>query len=232
MAASFRLMTVNVLRGESDPSDFAAILDDARPDVLVVQELGPAQAEIIADRYSRHHLRPRHDVTGVGVASRIQAELGDLALPHRSGTRADLRVEGQTVRIAGVHLVNPIAFPWWSSVRARREQVEAILDWGEQGDPQVARLVIGDLNASPSWPAYRQLTERWADLVAGHAKDAGADLPRTWGYRPGWPQMLRIDHVLGEGVRATDVAVHPLTGSDHSALLADLELVGKQHQGS
>jgi endonuclease/exonuclease/phosphatase (EEP) superfamily protein YafD len=37
--------------------------------------------------------------------------------------------------------------------------------------------------------------------------------------------MLRIDHVFGTGIRATEVEVHRIKGSDHAAIVADLEVV-------
>jgi endonuclease/exonuclease/phosphatase (EEP) superfamily protein YafD len=35
---------------------------------------------------------------------------------------------------------------------------------------------------------------------------------------------LRIDHVFGRGLLATKVTVEPVAGSDHFAVIADLEL--------
>jgi endonuclease/exonuclease/phosphatase (EEP) superfamily protein YafD len=36
--------------------------------------------------------------------------------------------------------------------------------------------------------------------------------------------MLRIDHIFGEGMLAEDVRVVPVEGSDHAAVVADLEM--------
>jgi endonuclease/exonuclease/phosphatase (EEP) superfamily protein YafD len=38
-------------------------------------------------------------------------------------------------------------------------------------------------------------------------------------------RLLRIDHVLVRGLAAAETSVLPLRGSDHSALVADLELL-------
>ncbi len=64
------------------------------------------------------------------------------------------------------------------------------------------------------------------DLVADHAGRTGAGTEPTWGWRPGWPRMLRVDHVFGRGVRANGVRVEPIVGSDHAAVVVDLELIG------
>jgi endonuclease/exonuclease/phosphatase (EEP) superfamily protein YafD len=36
--------------------------------------------------------------------------------------------------------------------------------------------------------------------------------------------MLRIDHVFGSGARVVRTVVEPVRGSDHAALVVDLEL--------
>ena len=83
-------------------------------------------------------------------------------------------------------------------------------------------VVAGDFNATPAWPAYRQVTSRLDDLVLDHKASLGAKPERTWAWRPGWPRMLRIDHVFGSGVTVFDCLVAPVAGSDHHAVVVDL----------
>jgi endonuclease/exonuclease/phosphatase (EEP) superfamily protein YafD len=86
-------------------------------------------------------------------------------------------------------------------------------------------VVAGDFNATPIWPVYRKVVSRLEDLVAQHAERTGSGAEPTWGWRPGWPRMLRIDHVFGRGVKADEVRVVPIVGSDHAAVVVDLRLV-------
>lgn len=225
MTASFRLMTANLLHDRCDASDFARLLVELEPDVVVCQELGPSCADVVASAYPHHRLRPALGFTGRGIATRFGASFGEIDMPGRPGTSAVVDVDGSEMSLAGVHLLNPIAFPWWRSVRARGRQLEGLFGWleGEAADPV---LVAGDFNATPIWPAYRQVAARLVDLVAEHAERSGAGTEPTWGWRPGWPRMLRIDHVFGRGVRANWVRVEPIVGSDHAAVVVDLELVG------
>jgi endonuclease/exonuclease/phosphatase (EEP) superfamily protein YafD len=95
--------------------------------------------------------------------------------------------------------------------------------WLDQ-NPHGARVVCGDLNATPVWPAYRRLAERLRDVVHHHAASAGARAPRTWGPWHGAPRLLRIDHVFATGGRVLDLQTVPVEGSDHSALVVDFEL--------
>jgi endonuclease/exonuclease/phosphatase (EEP) superfamily protein YafD len=223
MGTTFKLMTTNLLHEQCDVADFARVLAEADPDVVVTQELAPDPAEVIAGAYPHHQLRPAVDFTGRGIATRFDAEFGDIAMPGRVGTSAILDVEGTEVRLAGVHLLNPIRFPWWVSARDRGRQLDGLFNWIGAGDGPL--VVAGDFNASPRWPAYRRTARALTDLVADHAARAGIDTEPTWAWRPGLPRVLRIDHVFGAGVRATGTSVERIVGTDHAAVIVDLEVV-------
>ena len=213
---NLRLLTVNLLMDGAGPEALVRLLDEVDPDVVCAQELDERCAEVLAARLPHHRLRPELDFTGRGVASRVSGEFGDVEMPLRPGT--SLRLEG--VSILGVHMANPIVYPWWSQVNARIGQAKAVEDWlGSFNGPAV---VAGDLNASPRWPLYRRLRANLSDLVLeGDSADIGSAEP-TWGWRPGWPAMLRIDHVLGRQVRPDAVTTHTVEGSDHRAVCVDV----------
>lgn len=220
----FRLMTVNLLHDRCDVGDFARVLERLDPDVVVTQELGPSCAEVLVGRFDNHRLRPAHTFIGRGVATRFDARFSEIDMPGRPGTEALIDVGGTEVRLAGVHFLNPVVFPWWASVRARRAQFARLASWLSQ-EPDKPVVVAGDFNASPRWPIYRHSAGVLTDLVAERAERDGVKTERTWAWRPGWPRLLRIDHIFGRGMQATDVGVHAVTGTDHAAVVADLELV-------
>lgn len=223
MAASFRLMTANLLHDRCDISDFARLLESVAPDIVACQELGPYCADVVASAYPNHRLRPALGFAGRGIATRFDASFGEIDMPGRPGTSTLVDVNGVELRLAGVHFLNPIAFPWWNSVRGRRRQLPGLVAWMDE-DPESRVMVVGDFNASPAWPLYRQMVSRLTDLVAEHASREEAKPEPTWAWRPGWPRMLRIDHVFGSKVRATGVSVEPIIGTDHAAVVVDLEL--------
>jgi endonuclease/exonuclease/phosphatase family metal-dependent hydrolase len=215
-------MSVNLLHERSDVDRFAQVLDELAPDVVVAQELAPAPADVLAERYPNHRLRPATDYSGRGIATRLDATFDDIPMPGRVGISASVAVGSRTVRVAGVHFLNPVKFPWWPMIAGRRRQLDALLRWADAGlGPTV---VAGDFNASPSWPLYKRLAERFADLVAEHKTSQGERPERTWSWRPGWPRMLRIDHVFGVGVSVFDSLVVPISGSDHRAVIVDVAL--------
>ena len=221
---ALRLMTANLLHDRCDVADFARVVAELQPDLVVAQELGPRCAEVLTTAYPSHRLYPTHGFLGRGIATRLDAEFGDIDMPGRSATSASIELSGTSLRLAGVHLLNPIKYPWWTTVRTRRAQIEALFHWLDEDQKGLPVLVTGDFNASPSWPAYRQVASRLDDLVEEWAARTGSDAERTWGWRPGWPRMLRIDHVFGRGARAEEVRVVPILGTDHAAVVADLSI--------
>lgn len=212
-----RILSSNLLLGRADVEAYGSLLECTDPDVVVCQELGQSQADLLADRYEYVDLHPSEEFVGRGVASRLPIQFGTIDMPGRTGTYAAITTNEGVWNMAGIHLVNPIRWPQWKAVRTRTAQLDALEAWADElgSGPQ---LVVGDFNASPRWPAYRRVASRWTDLVA----EAIPRPERTWGWRPGWPLMLRIDHVFGTGVQATEVSVHPIAGSDHRAVLVEL----------
>lgn len=223
MAAAFRLMTANLLVDRCDLNDLTRVLGEVVPDVVVTQELGPNSAEVIQGALPNHRLRPSLDFTGRGIATRFDASFGEIGMPGRPGTSAILDIEGSRVSLAGMHLLNPIIFPWWVTASARGRQLDGLFAWLDQVKGPV--VVAGDFNASPRWPAYKRSAERLTDLVTEHAGSNGASPERTWSWRPGWPRMLRIDHVFGDGVVAREVGVVRISGTDHHAVIVDIDVL-------
>ena len=214
-------MTANILEGRPGPEVFGALLDRFDPDVVAVQELDQTSAAVLAERFVNHQLVPADDASGRGMAVRFDAEFGEIPMSGRAGGWTRFDAEDSSWSVAGVHLLNAIDFPWWASVKGRAAQLKAIRGWLDdvEGDPTV---IAGDFNASPSWPAYKEMEAALTDLAAAWAAERGARAERTWAWRPGWPRMLRIDHIFGSGVTVSGVAVVPISGSDHHAVVADL----------
>ncbi len=220
MTATLRVMSTNLRGGLADADAYRNLLGRFDPDLVVTQELGHAQAEVLAARFDHHHLLPAEEFHGRGIATKFNAEFDDVPMPGRPGTSALIEIGNTTWQFLGIHLLNPVMFPHWTMVRERGRQLEAIEGWGERiSEPGV---VVGDFNASPRWPAYRRMARSWDDLVAHLAADQHRSAERTWSWRPGWPRLLRIDHVFGRGVTAINVCVARITGSDHWAVVVDL----------
>jgi len=211
-----RVLTVNLKNGKADPSSLASVLDEVKPDVVAAQELAPDVAEVIASRLPHGRLEPGLDYRGMGIALVQPAPVEVRPLPRRPAYVANLEgwpgfPDGLT--IVNSHLANPIDRPVRTHIGYRQGQVEGLRQLLD--DVKTPVVVVGDMNSTPLWPAYRRLTSELMDLVAGRAGP-------TWGPLPAGPAFLRIDHVLGRGVRALTVMKRRITGSDHRAIVVEL----------
>jgi endonuclease/exonuclease/phosphatase family metal-dependent hydrolase len=197
--------------------------------VACLQELASAQASAVSQVLPHGKLEPGsgpRDHDGMGIALRRPARVQRLPLRRRDGRVAEL-LPGDwpglpaPVEVLNIHLQAPHGAPPWRSFRQRRDQVRGI-DAYLHAAPRPYRILAGDLNATPRWPAYRWLAGRFEDAAAGHARRAGSRVEPTWGPLRLGRAFLRIDHVLVLGFEVLHVAVVPIPGSDHRAVLAEL----------
>jgi endonuclease/exonuclease/phosphatase (EEP) superfamily protein YafD len=222
-----RVMTANLWSRRSDPEALARLLEEVQPDVLAVQELGPAQAEAIASVLPHGRLEPRLDSEGMGIALRHRGTVEALALPRRDARIARLTPgiwPGLEVplEVVNLHVMAPHALPPWRTFATRIGQMRGLTRWLD-ANPHAARVVCGDFNATPSWPAYRCLASRLRDVASHHAAQAGRSPERTWGPWHGAPRLLRLDHVFASGGRVLEIRMLPVLGSDHTALIVEFE---------
>jgi len=209
-----RLTTVNLWSGRTDPSALERFLEAVRPDVVAAQEVGTNVVDVLSGSHPYGTVEGREDVRGRALVATKPIEVDEVPMPARPGLRTT--VDG--VGVIAVHLANPL--DGMASVDLRRKQVDTILDEARDMDRVV---VVGDLNATPLWPAYRRLRRELADGVAEWAAAAGARPSRTWSKVPHGPALLRIDHVLTRGMVVTSCTVERVLGSDHLAVTVDLE---------
>jgi endonuclease/exonuclease/phosphatase (EEP) superfamily protein YafD len=129
------------------------------------------------------------------------------------------------VHIAAPHVYLPPGYGFW----LRRQQVQAleahfdeVFEGDDDGDGR-GTLMLGDFNATPLWPVYRRLSAHFTDAAIAVGQRLGRPARPSWGTRPGGPRLFRIDHAFTRGVHARELQVVPIAGSDHSAVVVDLE---------
>ena len=116
-----------------------------------------------------------------------------------------------------MHLWNPLIGRWRATQSTRRQQIAGVRSHVEStGMPTV---IVGDMNASPRWPEYKLLADFGTDAALAAGTDAA-----TWAQFRSGPRWLRIDHVFVRGFTPIRTFVRRIRGSDHRAVVADLEL--------
>jgi hypothetical protein len=204
-------------------------------DVLAVQEFTPDIAAEL-DRLGLdallpyRMLNPEVGTTGSGLYARFP--LSESGFRRNQGfhfTQAYgmLAAPGAPpVRVESAHPAAPYA-------------VGVVPDWRTDllGQPPATpqgqlSILAGDFNATLDHAPLRDLIATGYVDAADAADAAGAGLAGTWGpYDGDMIPPVTIDHVLVDrriAVRA--VKVHPLPGSDHRAVLAELRLPAAGHR--
>ncbi|UOE22086.1 endonuclease/exonuclease/phosphatase family protein [Thermobifida halotolerans] len=220
---TLRVLTLNMALGRADARTVVELVRTTGADLLSVQELTPDAARALAEAGLDEPL-PHAVVdalpgaSGGGLYSRYPLT----ALP--GPTRYEPAMPWAGVEIPGapaVEVVSVHPFPPLGAAPAR--EWTAYLEDLPRAEPAgTVRILAGDFNATHDHSAFRDL------LASGYTDAAAAvgnGLTTTWPAR-GSPGLV-LDHVLVDTrVRTARTGVHPVPGSDHLAVLADLVLPG------
>lgn len=216
-----RIFTINLFNGLARPEALADALRTTAPDVVAAQELGPDAAAVLDAAFPHGLLIPALDHSGRGLVGRHPLEVEEIDLGGRPALAARLNHEAWALstpaEVLSVHLMNPVGRPVAITNRLRRQQLQRLAQY-VAANP-MPRALVGDMNASPAWPAYRQLAQLGTDAarVTGSAR-------RTWAPRWWMPRLLRIDHAFVAGMIPRRTQVVAIRGADHSGLLVDVDV--------
>ena len=219
-SARLRLFSANLRIRNPDGASITAEIGAARPDVVILQELGPGMVDQLRrsgalDPYPYALARPRSGAFGIGIWSRLPlAEASEVEVEGATMLRVTLMVSGRRVPLWAVHTVAPIG--------PNRDRWRRQLAWLSRVARQDRPLIVaGDLNAT-RW--HRGLGKLLADGLDDAHERRGRGWAATWP-RDRWPlpPVMRLDHVLVSpeiGVLAVREGVG--AGSDHRPIVADL----------
>ena len=226
MGSRLRLISANLLNGGAAAQAFADLVTALGADVVAVQEIGPEQAAALTRALPYGSVQPARDHTGMGIALRHPGTMRCVPLGNGHASIAVLDPAHwpgapAAIEVINVHISAPHLRPFWRTVRRRRDQLRRLSEYLD-AVPRHARVLLGDLNATPLWPLYRRLASRLSDAAIEAARRRGVRSAPTWGPWPGGPRLARIDHALVHGVLVEDFQVVRIDGSDHSAIVLDV----------
>jgi len=203
---------VNMQHHYSDFVDVRRVLDDRKPDVLVVLEPSRGWLRKTKPAGYRVYVRPGRPEPRVLVfagkrVSNVEFP-HDPALPSSSST-FDIELDDALVHVLALHTATPRT-P--GAQRTRDDELAAASSWARrQANPE---LVLGDLNATP-WSSVLQSLEDSADL---RNSAYGYGVQATWPSRAG-PFGIPIDQLLhSRDLTVTDRTTGPGFGSEHRSL--------------
>jgi endonuclease/exonuclease/phosphatase family metal-dependent hydrolase len=229
-----RVMTFNIQSGLRGIDKVAAVIRDASPDIVALQEVdvrswrsgGLDQAAVLAERTGLPYFAHFRTTSlfggdyGVALLSRFPLEsVQQHPLPVTMGAEprtvahARVKVKGQEVSIYVTHLTRR---PFNNDIRVR--QSTAIMALMNQ-DPH-PKLLLGDLNDTPESGSLRLFTRELMDVFAqrGEGPDITYPLPLI--------PSLRLDYVLAsDRFMPRHSKVLHVNASDHFPVLAELTLL-------
>jgi endonuclease/exonuclease/phosphatase (EEP) superfamily protein YafD len=204
---------------------YGAVLDlvrDTDPDVVLLQEpddLWVAGVAGLTNTHPHTFIVARGDCYGMAVYSRRPlagadaVRIGEGWVPS---IHAQFEADGSPLHLIGVHAVPPANR---EASRMRNEFLDALPGYlaGLEG----AKVVIGDLNATPGSWHYRRLLQR----SGLRSSRDGRGIQPTW--PAPLPRVFRIpidDALLSPEIAVTDRRLGPFIGSDHYPIILDIVL--------
>jgi endonuclease/exonuclease/phosphatase (EEP) superfamily protein YafD len=216
-AVPMRILTLNLLHDGARPTEVLSLVRQLRVHVLCVQELSPAAEAALyragIKRLLPFQVRARGDAYETSVFA-----VGPVRPTRAPGPWAAVRGRAKDGPAFEIHSIHPVPPTSQADLRSWRGELRAIPSAGEGP----LRIAAGDFNGTLDHREMRHVLDRgYVDA----AEQAGAGLRPTWPVGRRIPPEITIDHVLAdERISVGDVSVHPVEGSDHRAVFAELFL--------
>jgi endonuclease/exonuclease/phosphatase (EEP) superfamily protein YafD len=241
-----RVMTFNLHKEEAHIDLIIALIRQARPDILAVQELRPGAAACfeteLDDLLPHRALHPRAGrAEGQGVLSRYPIVADEYwRNPHISSEslghqRVVIDIEGVSVTLYNTHPIHPGMGGRWFADDLRGKEIDVVL--AKAGQDSAAVLIMGDFNMTDTSDDYRRITADFGDTFGEVGQGLGFSwpdirlpqaLPDNFSPVPlPTPPLLRLDYIFhSPSIQALEARVWPdSAGSDHRPLLATLTLI-------
>jgi endonuclease/exonuclease/phosphatase (EEP) superfamily protein YafD len=220
---ALRAMLLNVNTRLGDANRVRAVVSDADPDILVLEEISSAWMLDLAwltNSYPHSLAQTREDNFGIGLFSKLplaDAEVVYIGEAEVPSILATVSTAQTNLRVVATHPLPPSGRDY---SRWRNEQLERLPDYVRSHLPV---LLLGDLNVTPWNYYFRRL------LASTGLRDSakGRGVQATW---PNFNPLLRIpiDHCLhSEDIGILDRRVGEHVSSDHFPVIVDF-VIGEE----
>ncbi|MFJ4336861.1 endonuclease/exonuclease/phosphatase family protein [Streptomyces sp. NPDC088915] len=219
-----RVLAANVEFGRATDALIAAVRRE-RPGLVYVSECDRACGRALTTALAAelpHHASVEADGSAGSVVLSAHPLRDRRAIPATMGMPgATAEIAGRSVRVQLAHPMPPVP----GRVGLWKRELGRIGDFAARRAGPA--LVAGDFNASQDHAAFRAI------LKEGRLRDAawaaGKSRAATWPAEGPLPPYVQIDHVLvSDEFSVEEVRFLDLAGTDHRAVLADLDLRGER----
>ena len=221
-----RLLVTNVYGRNQQAQKVAKLLLKADADVILIQEYTPYIhtyfSSILGKTYKHRYLEARRTFWGQAIYSKyplnnVSVTTAPLGGPQSPQMRAEVTLGKDKIVLYNIHL------HWQLSTAAYLQRHALVEDWLKK--EKMPSIAAGDFNFGIQSPQHSVFSDMgWIDAldVLG------------WGLKNTWPRNisklyfppLRLDHVyMSPEVRATDMKIFDIPGSDHAAILVDIQVM-------
>jgi len=216
-----KLLLANVHYLNKRYSELIQLLKTERPTIAVIQEATQVWKQQLAHLktlWPYHYSTSDSGVFGITLLSQIAMDSSAIVVLSRSGREgilAHFTVDGKPLALLTLHPLPPYDPTFLQYRNQQLANAEKILS-----QISTPKIVMGDLNATPWSPYYRQLLK-------------GSGLRNTrqgFGILPTWPSWslldglrIPIDHCLvSSTIEVIDIKTAQIKGSDHLSLVIDI----------
>lgn len=211
-------------------------INEANPDILVVQELTPSWVAFLSKKIGKQYpytrIYPNKGTHGIGIYSKYKLSNDTLLLNESKKPYAQIvavHVSNKKIQVINTHLASPAAAVehpenffslFTTNYRLREKQLEQI-EQAVKNNPGDVSVLIGDLNTTSYEPLYRTMRTSWVDVFNEAGEGSSSTFPNTHKAKP----FLTLDYILIKGA-AIPLSAKVLENgsSDHLALTGKIKL--------
>ncbi|MFE5589028.1 endonuclease/exonuclease/phosphatase family protein [Streptomyces sp. NPDC056549] len=221
VVAPVRVLSANVEFGRATQA-LIALVRRERPQLVYVSECDRACGRAVTGAFAAelpHHASVDAEGSGGSVLLSAYPLRDEDTVPAAMGMPgATAGIGGRSVRVRLAHPLPPLP----GRVHRWKQELGRVRDDAAR-DALGPLILAGDFNASQDHAAFRAVLD--AGRLHDAARLAGAARTPTWPMDGPLPPYVQIDHVLvSDDFTVRGVRFPGLAGTDHRAVLADLDL--------